>query len=238
MEVKNVRPADFDSLEIVTKDLTLVMYVGAKADFEPLLTSFFNRVAKLGHFERLNVSVRQTQEGHGSKQLGFKKASRAADALIHALQANQKLTCLNLGGTSRYCLDWEPHLKKIFTAMEDHSGLRSFLVYNYPKFDDPCYSWLWKLLIRNRNITVYNAFGFRCSDGYYIDQLYALNRFFCGSAKLMEDSTAASRPMLVAKALTDSASNNFGRIALLLSNHTIVLCNLLDSVDLDIIGAA
>jgi hypothetical protein len=79
-------------------------------------------------------------------------------------------------------------------------------------------------LSRNRKITVYHGQEKRCSDGPKLTKLYALNSFYNGSAALVEKSSIASRPPLVTTALLESASKNFQYAALLLSNHTDVLC--------------
>lgn len=82
--------------------------------------------------------------------------------------------------------DWCPHLQMVFNAMELHAGLRTFVVRNYPP-EDIDYSWLERLLSRNRNITVLDERGNRITNGTTIDKLYALNRYFHESAKLVKD---------------------------------------------------
>lgn len=93
-------------------------------------------------------------------------------------------------------------------------------------------SWLERLLSRNRNIEVVDAFGQRYTDGPNIDKGYALNYFYNGSARTVRESTSL-RPLLVATVLAESASENFQYTALLLSHHTDVLCEFFQDTNLE-----
>ncbi len=61
-----------------------------------------------------------------------------------------------------------------------------------------------------------------CTDGSTIDELYSLNGFYRGSSELMIPSPL-KRSSLVGTALSEVASKDFQRSALLLSNHIDVL---------------
>ncbi|GAX17701.1 hypothetical protein FisN_10Lu420 [Fistulifera solaris] len=212
----------FDGLIIPAKDLELRMFVKPEDnDWGSLAVSFFHRLAELGHLEQLTFSVED--RNWQVRELARDAAARVAEALVGAIGANPRLKFLNIGGTS-YCLDWDPYMKLLFRALETHPGMRTLLIRNYPKFEDPYYEWLWKLLNCNRRITVHNAFGFLITDNCCLDRLYALNRFYCGSANLVEEESIESRSCLVAMALAGSALGNFRYTALLLLNHTDVLC--------------
>ena len=89
-----------------------------------------------------------------------------------------------------------------------------------------------RLLSRNRNIVVLHQSGQRCTNGSTIDRLYAVNRAYSGSANLMKASPAL-RPLLLAKTWTEFDLANFQRIALLLADHTDVLCEFINGVDLE-----
>ena len=148
-----------------------------------------------------------------------------------------------------------PYWPYIFKAMEEHPGLRTLVVKDCPQsyfsdehdsedndsednvFEDEeylrlsrfNYSLLEQLLSRNRNITVYDNAGNYFSNGPFIDSLYLLNHFYCGSATLVKESTSW-RPLLVATALMENASEDFQYISLLLSNHVDVLCEFIQGM--------
>ena len=48
-----IRPEDFDSVDVFTKDLEVTIYLDDTDDWAELLVSFMNRLAKLGHLEKL-----------------------------------------------------------------------------------------------------------------------------------------------------------------------------------------
>jgi hypothetical protein len=68
------------------------------------------------------------------------------------------------------------------------------------------------------------------TDGLYIDALYSPSRFYRGSIDVMVEPPS-EQPLLVATTLTESASNSFQRSALLMSDHTDALCELVQFVD-------
>ena len=58
-----MQPEDFDSLNIATSDLRLEIDVDDSDEWSGLLVAFLNRVAELGHFERLSFSFRAPFHG-------------------------------------------------------------------------------------------------------------------------------------------------------------------------------
>lgn len=233
IQSKHVQPKDFDALDIWTKDLNLcISFVKKDADsWAALVISFFNRVAKLGHFERFAFSMDIRQE------ITFEQVTRVTEALVGAIRANPHLSVLNLSHQYRIW-DGDSHLQRILEAMEDHhAGLRELIIVRYPAWEDPTYSWLERLLSRNRKITVLDKSGQKCSNGSTIDKLYSLNKFYNGSAALMKESTLSLRPQLVTTVLAESASGNFQRTALLMSDHTDMLCELTGNKDCEIVSA-
>jgi hypothetical protein len=102
--------------------------------------------------------------------------------------------------------------------------------YNIFRFDQ---SLLERLLSRNRYIEVVDFLGQRLSNGSAIDNLYALNRFYCGSTDLVKEPSPL-RSLLASSALVSNASANFQRTALVLEMHTEVLCEWIqDAIDFD-----
>lgn len=220
-----IQPSDFDDLHIVTKDLSINFIIRRHVDdYDELLISFLNRVAKLGHLERLAFSV------HTCKWFKFDKIGPVAAALSDAVNANPNLTHLDLSNTLMPW-NWVPHLKNIFEGIVKHKGLRTLVLRRYP-LEDPAYSWLEQLLSRNQDIAVLTPSGKKCSNGSSIDKLYLFNRFYHGSAKLVKES-ASLRPLLVATALLEGASENYKPTVLLLSNHVDILCEFIDGVNLE-----
>jgi hypothetical protein len=72
-----------------------------------------------------------------------------------------------------------------------------------------------------------------CSNGPVIDDIYSLNWFFRGLADRVVKSSS-ERTWLVVTALTERASRNLQRSALLLSNHVDdALCKLVQFAELD-----
>lgn len=110
--------------------------------------------------------------------------------------------------------------------MDDHEGLRTFSVKEYPLRYDSNYSWLEQLLKRNRNIAVVNHSNKTITNGTSLTKLYELNRFYNTSAALVKECQPV-RSWVVGTALLEGISQNLQYTALLLSHHTDVLCELL-----------
>ena len=225
IDAVHVPPEDLDVIHIVAKDLHLQVDGTEAIRWDAVLTSILNRVAAAGYVERLNFAVLGCRR---TESLYREKSALVADALVRAVQTNPKLMHLQLCSTYH----WDPHLQKLLRAMEDHSVLRTFVVKHYPRDADPDYSWLKQLVSRNRDITVFDYYFQRITDGSSIDKIYALNCFYHGSASLTKES-ADVRPLLFTTALNRSAFANFQYTALLLSNHTDMLCELVNGVNLD-----
>lgn len=242
-----VRPEDFNLLNIVTKDLDLVFYLedcNYDKDWDMLLISFLNRVTELGHFQRLGFSLRyhydhQLGESfiNSDSQYAYEKVQPVAEALIRAIHANPALTCLDLGHT-HWLLNWCPHMPHLFQALDNHPSMRTFVVTEYPPQDGAVsvedlqrdYSLLRDFLSRNDNITVWHRFGFRCSDGSSIDQIYR-DRYDRASAKLVNESPSM-RALLVATALVESASEHVLHTASLLFHHVDLVCEFVEDANL------
>ncbi|GAX17675.1 hypothetical protein FisN_10Lu392 [Fistulifera solaris] len=243
-----LRRQDFSSLNIVAKDLKITFLLDDDDNWSGILVAFLNRVAALGHFERLTLSIdywwnEGLEDFDLDDQFTVQQVAPVADALVRAIQANPHLKHLDVGRT--HCrLDWAPHLQRIFQALEDHPALRTVVVQGHTpqkyaddnqweheefermfRFDD---AWLERLLSRNRNLTVLNNSGDIYTNGSSIDKIYALNRFYHGSASLVQEFTTW-RPLLLATALVSSTSLQY--TSLLLSDHTDLLCEFIQEID-------
>lgn len=201
-----------------TKDLNISVYLDDVDVWSVTLISFFNRVADLGHFERWHFSVNHRYDRERELRDADNK-NLVVDALIRAIKANPKLEYVDVSD-AHWRVSWNFYFRDIFNAMEEHTGLRTFIVNGLPLY---AYGWLEQLLSRNWNITVCDRSGKRCTNGGSIDKLYLLNAFYNGSTELVKEPPSA-RSLLVATALYESASKNFQYSALLLSNHTDMLC--------------
>lgn len=216
---------DFDNLNILTRDLnikilfdSITMNDDYNDNWDRRLVSFLNRLGALGHFTKLKIAV-----DCGTNIVPEpERVDAITDAFIAVIDGNPNLAYLNLSG-SVWRFDWTPQLEHIFRAVEEHPGLRKLVVKEYP-LGDTNYSWLKRLLSCNRNITVLDGSGERCSDGSGIDMLYALNRLYNGP---LDKKSGSSRALLVGTVLVGRASGDFRFSALLLSRHTDGLCELL-----------
>ena len=193
------------------------------------MISLLNRIADLVHFERLAFSFDYLY----SEQHYYYKfdIGPVADALIRAINANPRLSCLDLSGNC-FTMEWGPHLQNLLKAVEEHKSIHTLILKNYPVEEDPSYSWLKRLLSRKRNVTVLDRAKKRCTDGSSVDKLYSLNRCFLESSKLV-NASASIRPLLVAMALIENASQEYQHTAVLLSDHSDMLCECIQGVDLE-----
>jgi hypothetical protein len=227
IHAQHVRPEQFQTLDIVAKDLCVSFLLKKSEDWVGMLISFLTRVAELGHLEkfyfscsfgRVNTELPSTQE-----------LSRVTDAIIYAVNNNQRLATLNSSSFS-WLMKSAPELEKICLALEDHPGLRAFIVDETLVKKKHFYFLLERLLSRNRNIRVLGYSDKVITNGSTINKLNALNRFYNGSAALVKDM-ASTRPLFVTAALIESASRNLQYTALLLSDHTDILCELIHEID-------
>ncbi|GAX24482.1 hypothetical protein FisN_2Hu027 [Fistulifera solaris] len=230
--VKDFQPNDFDSLVISTKDLSVDLYIGKGDPWKEILIAFLNRLSILGHMEKFNLRTSCSDFGFNPKEC----VVPVVDALIRAVTANQKLSCLNL--SSAYWV--EEHLPNIVKALEDHEGIRHLFVFNYPVEKDSrgrtsCPS-LTRLLERNPNIRVLDSCGNLITDGSNkMLLMYFRNFFYQDSLDFRKESNTV-RPFLVASTLMGFASAQFPLIATLLSHHTDLLCDFMKGPSPDVAG--
>ncbi|GAX17673.1 hypothetical protein FisN_10Lu390 [Fistulifera solaris] len=221
-----IRLEGFVALDISAKDLDLKIDGADRSDWTRLLIPLMNRLAELGHMERLKLT--------SDYKIPMSDVRPFVDALVHAVNSNSHLSHLDL--SMIYWLMEFDILEAILIAAEGHAGLRTLVIENDFFATDKFDTWLERVLSRNRNITVLDARGKRITNNAKIVALYQLNRFYNGSAALMKES-ALVRPLLVTTALAESASSNFQRSGLLLSNHTDTMCELLHELDRDTTAA-
>ncbi|GAX16382.1 hypothetical protein FisN_10Hh400 [Fistulifera solaris] len=241
VDAKHIPPHAFHSLNIVTKDLDLRLYLDHyHEDWDGRLISFLNRVSALGNFKRLGLSMNYRWDFEDGDEPFFEEPnySRARvrafiDALTRTIRANPTLTCVDLSE-----MNWKvelcPHMKSLFKALERHASMRILSVREYPtnmknlrqEVRDRYAAPLEELLLRNENITVLDIFNHRCFTFHSskIAEIYQ-NRFYHGSERLVKDCISV-RPMLMCTAVVQRASKNFRRTACLLSDHTDILCQL------------
>ncbi len=226
IDADRYNPEHFDNLDIVASELHLKMCNFRYA--EDLLRSLFHRLSVLGHFEKFgiqsNVEDNSWMDADDFDDETSEDVERLVQTLIHAIIANPNLSCLDLG-SAEYLFNLSPKLlDNLFLAFEQHEGLRTVFIdcqqdydFNYPALET--------LLSRNLDITVRDGSGKRISNGKTIEWLYLKN----GSARLVTKSLPV-RPQLLATALLEIASRNFHYSAFLLSEHSDVLCELIEGI--------
>ncbi|GAX16393.1 hypothetical protein FisN_10Hh376 [Fistulifera solaris] len=229
INARDFQPKHIKSLNVKTRKLKLGIGLDDVVDWDRIPVSFLNRFSEIGTFEKLHFSVNSWDL---RQPIDVNKVTSIAEAIISVIKANQCLMHLNLSH-SYYTFDWLPHLQSIFEAVGGHECLRELIVPDYPEQEDPNYSWLKRLLTRNRSIMVLYHKGDKITDGSSIDRLYALNRCYRGSAALMKEESISLRPHLVAAALQNNASRKFDHAALLLANHVDVLSEFMHGADLE-----
>lgn len=245
-----VKPIDLDSLTIVANDVNVTINLDLVTDWTWLLSSFLNRVAMLGQLRRFRIAAfwdeyfpedsdasDDTSDDSDEEpcdpelQLDVDDVVPVAEALTRVIVGNPNLTHLTLGNDGNGFLDWSPHIKGIFRALEGHACIRTLVLEgNAPTIN--IYPWMARLLKRNRFITVLDCSGDKISNGSRINRLNSLNHFYRGSASLLNESSSLRR-QLVTSALMQDAARNVPQIALLLSDHADILCEYLISVNLD-----
>ncbi|GAX20793.1 hypothetical protein FisN_7Hu105 [Fistulifera solaris] len=230
-EANVYKATDLASLNIVAQDLDIDVCFDAQGDdedsdnaWERRLISFLRRLAELGHFTRLNISFSIMQDVVPEQEEAITRV------LIDTIKANPSLVHLDLTGWYSP-FDLAPHLQQIFEAVEEHPGLRTLVVEQYPP-NDPDYSWLRLLLSRNVYITVLDRSGNKCTDGSSIDRLYLLNKCYIDSRTLLRESVSL-RPKLVATLLIQRALEKYKRNQVLLSQHMDVLCEFIQDMNLE-----
>jgi hypothetical protein len=194
---------DLTTAEIVPKDIS-VRTVDNECP-KIFMGSFLDRVAQLGHLESLKLALYTLQP----------IAAEIGRSLMSALRANKKLKALTLIASE---IMMDDHIKALFEVLEQHEGLVTFRLFNYPRARDPQFTWLKQLMKRNRSLKVTDLYGNNWIHDDELDNIYAMSCFFRGSQKLTKDTTV-TRQLLVSAAVLYSTSNDFPRTALLLANH-------------------
>jgi hypothetical protein len=233
INARDVQPEHVNSFSINTRKLKLGIRLDDVVDWDRIPVTFLNRFSEVGTFEKLNVSVDCWDL---RDPLNVDKATSVAEAMISFIKANRSLKHLKLSPS--YSTIWRYHFQDIFEAVGDHKCLRKLIVSYYPEQEDPDFSWLKRLLSRNRSITVLDESYSKITDGSSINRLYALNRCYHGSAALMKEESTSLRPHLVAAAIQNNASKKFDHAALLLANHVDVLSEFMHGADLEDVPCA
>jgi hypothetical protein len=215
-----IEKTHFETLPIVDKELTLSIHITSTENWSDSIVTFLDRVAQLGHFEHLCLAIDLWHK------VDYTQVGWIAAAIVRVLKNNPNLVSLDLS-ENRYPLDYTPYLILLFRVMEGHPNLRTFRL-NSEEMKVIHFAALKRLLFRNRKLTVVNRWDERVTDGTTIDQVYTLNQFYHGSKELVQDWCSTWRSRLTVTALMESASANFQCTALLLSDHTDVLCELVN----------
>ena len=195
------------------------------------MVSLFRRLADLGHLEELKYEFVPANAGSDAVVDDRVAPDCVIQELIRTAHANSDLKVLHLDAGSAF---WSMHLTTILEGLKDHKGLCALRIDHTSAIEsaDPGFSHIRELILYNRFIDVTNGEGDFYTDGTSIDDIYALNRFYRGAVGLADDPPS-ERPLFVATALVEGASNDFRRSALLLSNHTDALVELVQFAQLD-----
>ncbi|GAX17664.1 hypothetical protein FisN_10Lu380 [Fistulifera solaris] len=243
LEVKKIQEDAFDTLDISAKEILLTFFLDwflEDGSWYGYVISFFDRLAQLGHVESLTLSLDCLDPTTGCFLDSNQEISLIADAVIRFIQGNHRLMHFCFSDIL-WCVNDEPHLPRIFEAMEDHPNLRTVMIEGCKdkSEDDGAkysnhldYDALRQLLSRNRIIEVLYSNGERISDGASIDKLYELNRYYNHSSSLVTENTK-TRSQLVSIALIERASGTFPHTAVLVAHHLDSICELIRAVHLD-----
>lgn len=200
---------DLRAADIVPKHIAIR---GSESSFsKQFMLSFFHRVAEIGHLESLKLTCDSYSCGPADVDVG--------EAFIQAVVSNKNLKILEL---KAYGSLWENCAKDILAGLEMHKGLHTLRMDAYPRMLDPGFSWLKRLLHRNRQIEITGL-------DTNTQQIYTLSRLSCGSPRLTKESPM-TRLLLVGAALTSTAPGDLQRIGLLLADHTDAVCDLLQDI--------
>lgn len=150
-----IPPNDFNALVIPAKDLVINIFLDGSDDWYHRVVSFWNRVAELGHFEKLDLNLDYEDERHVEYLKLDDGGNSIAEALIRVLNGNPNLKHLDVSGMH---VNWSIHFRNIFKALEVHPGFRSLVVKSLPR-NDPNYVWIKELITANQNITVTDLEG-------------------------------------------------------------------------------
>lgn len=216
IEARCYEPSDFTSLPIVAKELILMTILDAVEYWDRLIVAFFDRLAELGHFEKLDFSLRSYLF---RLEVDDDASSKVAAAVIRVIRNSPNLTHLDISGM-HWIWQWNSDLQSILQALEEHPSMRTLTLKAPPwdldsdnnetdeeddeKEDEgrkdlakyPGYSWLAHLLTRNRHMEVLDCDDQRITDGSCIDDLYLVNACYTGSKQLLTDDTEWQLPLL------------------------------------------
>ncbi|GAX17925.1 hypothetical protein FisN_18Hu133 [Fistulifera solaris] len=228
----NIDADDIGNLNICARKLSLCLTV--KRTFQRIqVLGLLRRLAQLGHLIELKIAFWSLNDSHS-----VPNANAITQELIRTVKANTSLQVLDLTTHGIY-LNWKTrHLKELFDGVKDHEALRTLKI-SCPDGGDcedvcgPSFIHLRRLLSHKRNLAVVGDFGGVYTDGDLVDEIYSFNRFFMGSASIV-DEALSRRSSLVTTALVESASYDFRLNALLLANHADILCELIQFVDSDV----
>ncbi|GAX25123.1 hypothetical protein FisN_10Lu350 [Fistulifera solaris] len=183
--------------------------------------SLFSYLSYLGHRELTKLSV----------FLGCNDDAQDKDIqeLIRFIGARPDLQVLKWSSPLRSA----ELMRDLFAVVEQHKGLRTFQIVDFPYKMDRHHEFLANLIKRNRVIRVVDSDGELLINGNEMHHTHSLNRFYCGLPNLGHESPAI-RPALVKEALMHSAKRDFQRGALLLAKQTDSLYQLVRSVPADL----
>ncbi|GAX16389.1 hypothetical protein FisN_10Hh382 [Fistulifera solaris] len=217
IHAKDIAPSDFDSLNIVAKDLNVKWNLSHAGNWSDILIAFFHRLATLCHVEKLAFSAANWVAIH---VFGHDAVAPVAAALVRTIHSNPALQHLELSHVPTIGLDWTSHMQSIFQSLEEHPSIRTLIVSEVIPFRDTrtdeereeYFSWLEHLLSRNHYLTVLDTSGQRVTNGSNIDKIYR-DRYYHLAA-------------------TKSAYQHFRHTVHLLSIlHTDALCQFMENVD-------
>jgi hypothetical protein len=132
---RNNQPENYDSLDILAKDLNLTWYLDETRDYNKLLIPFLNRVAQLGHLERLSLSTLCNQWIIDNEFLDFIELPALTKALVGAITSNKSMAPLDFSSYFLWTFSPQLDFKEIFQSIQKHEGLRTLLTDRYPRED-------------------------------------------------------------------------------------------------------
>ncbi|GAX18838.1 hypothetical protein FisN_26Hu140 [Fistulifera solaris] len=214
-----------EGFDIVAENLALSFENEYQGGFPTkTLLAFFRHLGKLGHFKKIKFRF-------DFKPEVMKIPESIVQELIRTVFANRNLEVLDLTA-KRGDLEWDAHLETLLDGLKDHSALRTLKINgSYDAFGRD-FSYIRNLISHNRSITVMDKDERIHGDRYGIPAIYSLNRFYCGSKALVVEPPSERAP-LVATALLQKCRFSLKRSALLLSDNTDALLDLIQAVPLD-----
>jgi hypothetical protein len=219
--------ANSESLNIVAPKLTLGFELKRGRFPSESVILLFRRLAALEHLVELKICF------HHSSKSDVYIPTAVSRELIRTAFANNNLQVLDLTTVHR-ALKWKRrNFAEIFDGLKEHPALHTLKISvdDPTKVFGPSSAYLIQLLSHKRDLVVTDEYGLVYTDGAAVDELYALNRFYWGSADLVGDPSPL-RPSLVSTALIEGASNDLRRTALILADHVDTLDGLVRFADL------